>query len=93
MKYPPTMDTSTYTHLKIGIRRSCSGAGYMYIDIDRKQVQDRKLSTESMRELSNMLSVAYESLMMDGETHSSEALDFLWDLRNVVSGDEIQEKR
>ena len=93
MRYPPTMDTSTYQHLKITIRRSWSGAGYMYIDIDRKQVQDRKLSAESMTELSNMLSVAYENLMMDGETHSSQALDFLWDLRNVVSGDEIEEKR
>jgi len=92
MEYPPTMDTSTYQDLKVCIRRRYDGTGYMYIDVDRKQVQGRRISEESMTELSNMLSVAYESLMNDGETHSSQALDFLWDLRNVVSGDEIQEK-
>ena len=90
MEYPPKGE---YEVSELGIERSKDGTGMMYVITDLVDEVTKEYTEADMLDIANLLSVAYENLMKDGETHPSVALDFLWTLRNLVAGDEIEEKR
>ena len=89
MEYPPKGE---YEVSELGVERNKDGTGMMYVITDLVHEVTKEYTEADMLDIANLLSVAYEGFMKDGETYPSIALDFLWTLRNLVAGDEIEEK-